>query len=172
MAEPLPEMAWPAPAARPGARVERPGFTATVLPPAGATLVTGDLAAALAELAPGAPLVGLGAETGDGPHALRIARDKALVVTDAPLGAPEGWRAAGYAASAADDAWTVIEIAGAGARDAVAQGTAARPEEGSPSAACLFAGRPCLLARRGGAFRLHVEAPFAEYLFAWLSGAA
>jgi heterotetrameric sarcosine oxidase gamma subunit len=172
----LPEMAWPAPAAMPGATLNRPAFTARILPPAGATLIGGDLAAALAALAPGAPLVGLGGETGEGAHALRIARDRALLVTTAPLAAPEGWRAgsdrAGWAASAADDAWMAVEIAGAGAADVIAQGTAADLVLGAPSAMTLFAGRPMLLARRGDAFRLQAEAPFREYLWEWLAGAA
>jgi heterotetrameric sarcosine oxidase gamma subunit len=166
------EMDWPAPVATPGATLDRPTFTARILPPAGATLIGGDLAAALAELAPGAPLVGLGGETGDGAHALRIARDRALLVAAAPLAAPDGWRADGWAASAADDGWMAVEIAGPGAADVIAQGTAADLALGSPSAMTLFAGRPMLLARRGDAFRLHVEAPFREYLWEWLAGAA
>jgi sarcosine oxidase gamma subunit len=168
----LPEMAWPAPIAAPGARFERWSFTVSILPPAGATLISGALGPALEALAPGAPLVGLGGEVGQGAHALRIARDTALLATSEPLDAPEGWFAEGYAVSAADDAWIVFEIDGPGAADVVAQGTAADLAAGSPSAACLFAGRPCLLSRRGGAFRLHAEATFAEYLFEWLAGAA
>jgi hypothetical protein len=140
-------------------------------PPAGATLISGDLDAALSALAPGAPMLGLAEEAGDGPHALRIARSRALLVTPEPLDAEPGWRAEGFAASAADDAWVVIEIAGQAAAHVVAQGTAVDVAAGSPSAALWFAQRPCLLSRRDAGFRLHAEAPFREYLWEWLAGA-
>ena len=51
------------------------------------------------------------------------------------------------------------------------QGTSADLTAGSPSAALLFAGRRCLLARTAAGFRLHVERPWLEALLAWLDGA-
>ena len=51
------------------------------------------------------------------------------------------------------------------------QGTSADLAAGSPSAAILFAGFRCLLARTEAGFRLHLEAPWLEALLTWLDGA-
>ncbi len=57
----------------------------------GQTLVSGDLEAAIKALASGAPLLGLYELAPKGRHALRIARDRALLVTPAPLAAEDGF---------------------------------------------------------------------------------
>ena len=75
------ETDWTAARRAEGARVARPGFSARARTGHGQTLISGDLDAALAALAPGAPFVGLHGLAPDGPHALRIAPDKALLVT-------------------------------------------------------------------------------------------
>ena len=111
-------------------------------------LISGDLGAAIAALAPGAPLLGLYAPAPAGAHALRIARDRALLVTPAPLGAADGWRD-GWCATAVDDGWAAIDVEGPDAPSALAQGTSADLAAGSPSAAVLFAGFRCLLAADG-----------------------
>jgi hypothetical protein len=134
----------------------------------GQTLVSGDLEAALKALAPGAPLVGFCGRAPDGPHALP--RDRALLVTLAPLGAADGWRE-GFCATTVDDGWAVVEVEGPDAPLVLIQGTAADLSAGSPSAAVLFAGERCLIARTVGGFRLHVEAPWLEALMTWLDGA-
>ncbi len=151
------------------ARVARTGFSAEARTGLGQTLISGDLDAALAALAPGAPRVGLFGLAPEGPHALRIARDRALLVTPAPLGAADGWRE-GFCATNVDDGWTVVEVEGPGAPLVLMQGTAADLSAGSPSAAVQFAGLRCLLARAGAGFRLHVETPWLEALLAWLDG--
>ena len=52
-----------------------------------------------------------------------------------------------------------------------AEGTAAVLDGGSPSASVVFAGVPCLLYRTAPqAARLHVESPFAAYIWTWLEG--
>ena len=153
-----------------GTLVARPGFAARARTGIGHTLVSGDLDAAIAALAPGAPLLGLFAPAPDGPHALRIARDRALLVTPAPIGAEGGWRD-GWCATTVDDGWVAVEVEGAGAPLVVMQGTAADPAAGSPSAAVMFLGFRCLLTRRESGFRLHVERPWLEALLTWLDGA-
>ncbi len=153
-----------------GALVTRPGFAARAVTGLGQTMISGDLAAALKALARGAPLLGLHALLPKGRHALRIARDRALLVTPAPLGAADGWRE-GWCATAMDDATAVIEVEGAGADDVLMQATDADLAAGSPSAAVMFAGQRVLLARTGGGFRLHVERPRLEALLTWLDGA-
>ncbi len=164
------EMSW-APARRgTGTLIDGPRLTARALNGRGRVLVSGDLDAAIAALAPGAPLLGLTAPAPEGAHALRIARDRALLVTPAPLGAAEGWRD-GWCATAVDDGWATIDVDGPDAPSALAQGTSADLDAASPSAAVLFAGFRCLILRTDAGFRLHVEAPWLEALLTWLDGA-
>jgi sarcosine oxidase gamma subunit len=153
-----------------GTLVARPGFTALARTGIGQTLVSGDLDAALAALAPGAPLLGLYGVAPEGPHALRIARDRALLETPVPLRAADGSRE-GWCATAVDDGWIAVDIEGPDAGLVLLQGTAVDLSAGSPSAAVLFAGSRVLLARTQAGFRLHIEASWLEALLAWLDGA-
>lgn len=154
-----------------GALIARPGLTARARSRIGQTLISGDLAAALAELAPGAPFVGLYGPAPGWAYALRIAPDKALLVTPAAIRADEGWRE-GWAATPVDDGWVALDVRGAQAPLVLMQATAADLWAGSPSAALLFAGLRCLLARTQAGFRLHVERPWLEALLTWLDGAS
>ena len=153
------------------ALVVRPGFAARAWTGIGQTLISGDLDVALAALAPGAPLVGLYGLAPEGAHALSIARDRALLVTPAPLGAADGWRD-GWCATSVDDGWVAVDVEGEGAAQVLMQGTSADLAAGSPSAAVLFASRRVLLARTDAGFRLHVERPLLEALLTWLDGAS
>ena len=164
------EMAW-APARRcEGQLIDKPRLKARALTGRGHTLISGDLEAAIAALAPGAPLIGLHAPAPEGAHALRIARDCALLVTPLALGAENGWRD-GWSATTVDDGFAALDVEGPDAPLAFMQGTSADLAAGSPSAAVLFAGFRCLLARTDAGFRLHVEAPWLEALLTWLDGA-
>ena len=163
------EMAW-APARRgEGTLIDRPRLTARALTGRGHALISGDLEAAIAALAPGAPILGLYAPAPAGAHALRIARDRALLVSPAPLRAAEGWRDGGCV-TCVDDGWTAIDVEGPDAPSALAQGTSADLAANSPSAALIFASFRCLLLRTGAGFRLHVEASWLEALLTWLEG--
>ena len=164
------ETAWPPARRAEGSLIDRPRLKASAVGGRGHTLVSGDLDAAVAALTPGAPMLGLYALAPDAAHTLRISRDSALLVTPAPIEAPEGWRE-GWCATALDDGWTAIDVSGPGAALALAQGTAADLEAGSASAAVLFAGFRCLLSRRPEGFRLHVERPWLEALLTRLDGA-
>ena len=163
------EMHW-APA-RSGAEplIDRPRLAARWLGGLGQTLISGDVDAALAALAPGAPTLGLYAPAPDSAHALRIGRNSALLVTPAPLAARDGWRD-GWCATSVDDGWAAVEVSGADAAQALMQATSADLASGSPSAAALVFGLRALLARRPAGFRIHVEAPRLETLIAWLDG--
>ena len=164
------EMQWRPARGRDGLLVEKPRLEARELRGLGQTLISGDLAAAVAALAPGAPLLGLYASAPDGPHALSIGRTSALLVTPLPLAAADGWRD-DWCATSVDDGWAAIDVSGADAPLALAQGTSADLASGSPSAAVMFAGLRVLLARTAAGFRLHVEAPWLETLLTWLDGA-
>ena len=108
------ELQWPP--ARDGAEllIDRPRLAARRLGGLGQTLISGDLDAAVAALAPGAPMLGLYALAPESAHALRIGRTSALLVTPAPLAPHEGWRD-GWCATSADDGWAAVEVSGADA---------------------------------------------------------
>jgi hypothetical protein len=161
------EREWTNATPEPGDRIEAEGVTVTCEAPGGAALVSGDLQAALAELAPGAPLLGLGADEPDAPAALQLARDRALVISAAPLELSAGWHA-GYAVSPADDLHVLVRLEGARAEEVCRSGIAAPLDGGSPCAAVLFAGRPVIATRHADAIRLRVERPDAAWLWSLL----
>ncbi|MCU4655241.1 hypothetical protein N8I71_20555 [Roseibacterium sp. SDUM158016] len=151
---------WTGMTPAPGDRIEAEGLCITCLAPEGATLVSGDLDAAIAHLAPGRPMLGLlGPLPEQGGFALRIARDRALLCTASPLGV-EGWRE-GFAASAADDLYLALSVAGP--RAGVLRSACLSAEAGSPSAAALCVGTVALVAGEadGAGWRLWVPGPEA-----------
>ncbi len=151
------------------AAIARPDWSARVVAGLGQTLVSGRLDAARAALARDAAEIGLWQVCEAGKAFVRIARDRALMVTPEPLDVASGWRAEGFAASPGDDAWLVFEISGEGLRDLVAEAVTADLEAGSRSAAVPFAGAACLLYRAApDAARLHVETGFGPYVWRWL----
>jgi hypothetical protein len=163
------ETRWPAARGRAGLIIDSPRLQVRALDGLGQTLISGDIEAAVAALAPAAPTRGLYTLAPDGAHALRIGRMSALLVTPAPIAAPDGWRD-GWCATSVDDAWAAVEVSGADAPQALAQATSADLATGSPSAAVLVFGLRGLLARTESGFRVHVEAPWLETLLAWLDG--
>ncbi|MBK0399556.1 hypothetical protein H0I76_10160 [Limibaculum sp. M0105] len=165
------EMSWPDTIPSPGATLDLGGVQAACLAPGHAVLVSGNLGAALAELAPGARMVGLGGDIGGGAFALRIARDRALLVAPTPFEIADGWQAADYGVSRAGDAFCPISLVGERAGQVIAQGTACDLKGNSPSAALIFAGQFALLARDGAAFMLWVERPMLAYVWDWIGQA-
>lgn len=168
------ERDWSNATPQPGDTVEADALRARVAEPLGAVLLSGDLAAGIAALAPDAPMLGLGGQVpGDAAFALRIARDRVLLCTPEPLDIAPGWQD-GYAASPADDAWLPIMIEGAGAEMIIAAGTGVDADAGSPSCAVGFAGVQVLLLRWGDGFGLFVPRPETAAVWTWLevTGAA
>ena len=163
------ETRWPPARSGAGLLVDRSRLQARGAGGLGQTLISGDLEAAVAVLAPGAPRLGLYALAPEGAHALRIGRAGALLVTPVPLVVADGWRE-GWCATAVDDGWAAIDVSGADAALALAEGTSADLAEGSPSAAAVFFGLRGLLARTPAGFRIHVETPWLETLLSWLDG--
>jgi hypothetical protein len=134
----------------------------------GQVLVSGRIAGAVEALAPGAPEVGLWGMVASNPCVVRIARDRALIVSAQPLTVEPGWHD-GWAATPDDDVYAVLEIEGAGLSALVSEATSADLDARSPSAAIMFAGIACLLYRTGQTTaRLHVERPLATYIWHWL----
>jgi sarcosine oxidase, subunit gamma len=163
------EMQWAPARGAAGLLIDRQRLTARRLGDLGQTLISGDLDAAIAELAPGAPTLGLYAIAAEGTHALRIGRASALLVTPAPLVAVDGWRD-GWCATSVDDAWAAVEVSGEDASKALMQATSADLASGSPSAGAMIFGMRGLLARMPSGFRVHVESPWLETLLTWLDG--
>jgi hypothetical protein len=163
------EMEWPPARGDAGLLIDRQRLTARRLGDLGQTLISGDLDAAIAGLAPGAPMLGLYPLALERAHALRIGRTSALLVTPAPLAFADGWRD-GWCASSVDDGWAAVEVSGADAGNALMQATSADLASGSPSAAVLVFGLRGLLARTSSGFRVHLEAPWLETLLTWLDG--
>jgi hypothetical protein len=158
---PIPE--WSA------AALERPGWSVRVVSGLGQTMVSGDIERATSVLAPHSRECGLwGLVEGD-PYRVRLGRLHLLVVSAVPRRVPVGWREEGWAASPADDAFTVFELEGPALHRLVSEATSADLEAQSPSAAMHFAGVTGFLYRIAPErARLHVEAPFAAYLWRWL----
>jgi hypothetical protein len=163
------EMEWPPARGDAGLLIDRPRLAARRLTGLRQILISGDLDAAVAALAPGAPMLGLYAPLPAGAHALRIGRMSALLVTPAPLAVVDGWRD-GWCATSVDDGWAAVEISGADAPRALMQATSADLASGSPSAAVIVFGLRGLLVRTPAGFRIHVETPWLETLLAWLDG--
>ena len=136
-----------------------------------ATLVSGNLDAALKDIAPGAREAGLCAEVGDGSIALRIGRDKALLVTNDPIDHKSAWNFNGYAVSPADDCYCLLAVSGDGAEMFLAQGTACNLTNASPSPAILFAGEQALLVRNQSSFHLYVDRAHLTFITSWIRGA-
>lgn len=149
--------------------IDRQRLAAQRLSGLGQTLISGDLDAAIADLAPGAPVLSLYALAPEGAHGLRIGRTSALLVTPSPLTVSEGWRD-GWCATSVDDAWAAVEVSGEDASQSLMQATSADLASDSPSAAVMFFGLPGLLARTPAGFRVHVEASWLEALLAWFDG--
>src|ERR1700675_1465561 len=108
------EMDWPPARGGAGLLIDRPRLAGRRLHAPGQTLISGNLEAAIAALAPGAPMLGLYALPPSSAHALLIARTSALLITPAPPDAADGWRD-GWCATSVDDAWAGVEILGAAA---------------------------------------------------------
>ncbi len=163
------EMEWPPARGRAELLIDRSRLTVRRLGGLGQTLISGDLDAAVAALAPGAPMLGLYALLPAGAHALCIGRTSALLVTRGTLAVADGWRD-GWCATSVDDGWAVVEISGADAPEALMQATSADVASGSPSTAVLVFGLRGLLVKTASGFRLHVESPWLETLLTWLDG--
>ncbi|MEL6208008.1 MAG: hypothetical protein AAFR47_22280 [Pseudomonadota bacterium] len=161
------ERRWSQARPEPGDVIEGNGVRVRALEAGGATLISGDVAAGVAKLAPGSPVLGLLGELPSTATAcLRIARDRGLLLSPAPLETDDGWNGA-FATSAADDVYVELEIRGpksGGLREACM----AEPPTPSPSAAIQFAGHTCLVVREDRGLRVLVPRSEATGLWAML----
>jgi len=115
----------------------------------------------------GAAVLGCGAPAPQGPHAIRVARDRAILVTPAPLSVQPGWHGS-YALSLADDLFAAIILSGPRAEEVASACTATPLDGSSPSATTLFAGVGALVTRAGETLVIRVQTPDAAYLWSCL----
>lgn len=140
-----------------GETLEAPGVSVTRVVPGVQTLVSGDLEAAIGVLAPGARMLGF-ADVPDSPDlVLRIARDRALLVTALPVPRTPGWQSEGFALSAAGGLYACLSLRGPGAEALLSQALTGPAPHGSPSAALRFAGTTALVTGLADGLSLWVE---------------
>jgi hypothetical protein len=149
--------------------IERQGWVAKPVSDLQQTLVSGRIDLANKTLCPQTKEVGLWNIADTQSAFVRIARDRALIVSQHPIAFNPGWNSQGWAVTAADDTWIVFEIVGPDLRALCAEATSANLEAGSASAALSFAGIVCLLYRTTETTaRLHVERSLAPFIWRWL----
>lgn len=160
----MPEREWTDRPLAEGARVEVAGLVIYRAVSEPACLISGNLIKGMARLAPRAEVVGL-YELRRADDGIRIARDRALLMG---ISGEEGWRD-GTACSPASGLYARFDLSGPALEAALAEGTSANLDAGSPSAAVLFAGQTCLLTRSDAGAELWVETAFATYMTTWLT---
>ncbi|MEM7723623.1 MAG: hypothetical protein AAF376_14810 [Pseudomonadota bacterium] len=154
-----------------GERIEGADLVVTRDEPGHLTLISGDVEAAVADLAPGAPILGLGQIADHRPTAIRIARDRGLLVTDRPV-ARFATYDNGIAASPADGLYACLTVTGPRASALLAEATAVDVAAGSPSAAITAMGCSVLLTGvPNGGWRIRVASPMLTYVTSWINAA-
>lgn len=159
---------WPAVPDWASSTLEHAGITVRTAIPARQHLVSGNLAAFAAAAGLSDQGVGAFAQASGERYALRLARDRMLVVNAPAETATGGWHAEGYAVTDVSAMYHVFEIEGDGIDAMIGEATAMDPAAGSPSAVTLFAGQPAIAYYHGQRLRLHVERGFAPYVWQWL----
>lgn len=131
-------------------------------------LVSGNLDGFAAKA--GLPDQGAGAfaEVSGARYALRIARDRALVVNGAADALDAGWHEDGYAVTDVSAMYHVFEIEGGGVDALIGEAMFIDPNGQSPSASTMFAGQGAVVYYHEGRLRVHIERGFAPYLWQWL----
>lgn len=152
-------------------RLEGAGATAVAVTTFGATIVNGDIAAALAQRPDLPEPVGWPDIVSGDAYAIRLACDRMLAVGGVLLS--PGWYENGFAVSDASDSFIVFELSGPNAGDILAHGGEVSVGQPSASAARLLFGVFCILYRYQDPdrFRLMVPRPQAGGFLSWLSDA-
>ncbi len=135
-------------------------------------LVSGNLAGFAAKA--GLPDDGAGAfaRIGGARYALRIARDRMLVVNGAADAMDAGWHEDGHAVTDVSALYHVFEIEGEGIGALIGEAMFVDPDAQSPSALTMFAGQQAIVYYHQGRLRVHVERGFAPYIWQWLEARA
>jgi heterotetrameric sarcosine oxidase gamma subunit len=102
-------------------------------------------------------------------YALRLARERFLIVSEDAAALSSGWHEDGYAVTEMSGALVVFEFSGTGAIEIVKRATTLSLDAPGPCAAVSFADVAGCLYRSGAedCFRLHVDRGLAPYLWEW-----
>lgn len=155
-------MIWQGPAI-PDGKVELiPGTTICRRQDLGKTLISGAFRKAIDSLAMPVPVTGVDAVDGCDNLALRVARDRVLLMTAGTHGLDDGWHDDGYSVSVIDDGLVCLEIGGDhGSVLSACMNTV--PERDGRSAAVRFNGRNAVLARMTDRAWLLLETALISY---------
>ena len=102
-------------------------------------------------------------------YAMRVARDRLLVIGFPAADLPDGWHDEGYAVSTVSSALRLFEAKGEGVCDLLARATTIDPDSPGPCAAMPFGGVMGAVYRHGDAktLRIHIDRGLAAYLWEW-----
>lgn len=131
-------------------------------------LASGNLDAAARQIGATGPGLGLFCDSVSELCAVRVARDRLLLVAAAPFAVAPGWHAEGFAFTPIDDGLAVYALTGSAQNVLLRRGTALSPDAVSPCAALFLGGFPAVAYRCQGVLRIHVEASLATGFEAWL----
>ena len=151
------------------ARLTGPGITIRTVAGLTQRLVSGDLSRFLAQYDLGRDVGGLAVASGER-YAVRLTRDRMLVIGLVPDECSDGWHEGGYAVTTVGSGQRVLEMRGEALRDLLARAVTVDPDQAGPSAAMPFGGVTCAVYFHEGpqALRVHVERGLAAYLWEWL----
>ena len=150
------------------ARLAGPTITVQAVAGVRQRLVSGDVVRFMARHGLGKDVGALGLALGDR-YAVRVARDRLLVIGLSSADVPDGWHDEGYAVSTVSSALRLFEAKGKGVRDLLARATTIDPGNPGPCAAMFFCGTTGIVYRHGdaGTLRIHVDRGLATYLWEW-----
>ena len=101
-------------------------------------------------------------------YALRIARDRVLVVNGPAEAMDAGWHEDGYAVTDVSAMYHVFEITGDGIEAMIGEAMFIDPNGQSASASTMFAGQGAVVYYHDGRLRVHIERGFAPFIWQWL----
>lgn len=132
-------------------------------------LVSGDIERFLDHYNLGSDVGALGIALGDR-YAVRLARDRLLVIGISASELADGWHKGGFAVSTASSALRLFEIEGEGIIDLLRRTTAIDPDNPGPCAALPFCGVPAVVYWHAEPqiLRVHLDRGFAAYVWEWL----
>lgn len=132
-------------------------------------LVSGDVGGILARYGLGADVGALGLATGER-YAVRVARDRLLVVGVSAAELADGWHDEGYAVSSVGSALALFEARGQGIGALLSRAVTIDPDAPGPCAAMGFGGVTGIVYRHAdtSTLRVHVDRGLAAYLWEWL----
>lgn len=151
-------------------RIERQGLSVKPIAGLSQILISGRLDAALSLLHTPARITGAADPAAGDPYAIRLARDRLLLISSEPPDLTPSWHDAGFAVSTMDDAYVIVQIDGYLLPEILSRGSSLDFSHGGNSVATRFAGVPVLLYRyqNSTCLRIHVERGLAAYLWRWI----